>query len=677
MMIAELASDRRADNLDAFARYMPELHKLLRNHVPQSRLVDNPDGSHDIEFRRQCLYDVAGDGTTGPELARKMAEALRDSGRRRLYVSPLDSKNLDKTSEGFVANLLKEGVNDGVQFLEAPKDNGAYHLIALGMGLGYHLAEAIALAEPFSICIVEPNIDFLYHSLATFDWRTLLERRAAWPQSVSILGADRADELAREMRTHCRHSNPAALDSTLIIQSYANDTMEAAASIFGRDAHLVHSGLGFIQDEMEMVRASHGNLVKHDDFRLFRRNTVPAELPAFIVGSGPSIDDDLEFIKANQDRAVIFSCGSALGVLLANGIRPDFQMQLENGEAPREMLEAMAKRYDYTGIRLIGSNTISPQTRPLFAERVFFMRQSLASYAMFSPGHEYSLDRSGPTVTNTGLEAAMQSGFREFYLFGCDLGARTPERHHSRFSPYHMNERAADYDAAVVFAQSLPMRDIGNFGGVVFTNDIMVWSRDAMEQSIATMRPGSRVLNCSDGLRIKGARPQVSAGIKLTAPAGRKQQVLDRLVANWPEAKTFEFAKRWQSVDWRGRVRNFAESLIEVCEEAPERTQELLHRLGPILIPDHKRMPTFEEYYLRGTFFVSMIAADYYARRVHPPEKRTEFRARTYAALADLLRTMIGQTDWFFEHIDELATLNDLKEGLRSWTEKATQSPRA
>jgi len=91
MMIADVASDRRADNLDAFERYMPELFNLLRHHVPQSRLVENPDGSHDIEFRRQRLYDVTGDGTTGPQLARKLATALRGTPRRRLYVSPLDS----------------------------------------------------------------------------------------------------------------------------------------------------------------------------------------------------------------------------------------------------------------------------------------------------------------------------------------------------------------------------------------------------------------------------------------------------------------------------------------------------------------------------------------------------------------------------------------------------------
>ncbi len=677
MMVAEAdSSAMRASNLAAFAKYIPALFKRLQNHVPETRLVENPDGSRDIEFRGQCLYDVAGDGTTGPDLARREIEALKGSHRHRVYLAPLSSKNTDHNSSLHVAEMLKKGVEDGITFLQVPNTDGAYHLVVLGLGLGYHLDELVKLTEPFSICIVEPNIDFLYHSLETFDWRSLLERMSVSPQSVSLILAAKADEIARAVRGHCRHANPAAVDSMLIVQSYANSMMDTARGVLAHDAHLIQSGLGFYQDEMEMVRASYFNLVPRDDFRLFKRGDKPIDMPAFIVGSGPSIDDDLDFIKANQDRAVIFSCGTALGVLLANGIRPDFQVQLENGEAPRMMLESLAKTYDFTGIRLLGSNTISPQTTPLFGERAYYMRQALAPYGMFSPGVEYSLERAGPTVTNTGLEAALTSGFKSFYLFGCDLGARSPERHHSRFSPYHMKERSADYDAAVVFAQSLPTKELGNFGGVVFSNHIMTWSRDAMESSIMAFSRGRPVYNCSDGLRIKNAKAQVSSGVRLPALKVGKADAVKRLFESWPEAPEFGFKTRWDTGDWRGRMHEFAGKLIEICEAEPERTQEFQHRMGAMLIPDHHRLPHFEEYCLRGTMFVSILSTDYYARRVHPPEKRSRFQHQAYQGVIDLIRMMLDQTDWFFDHIDELYFI-DLKKALSEWTENRIPLPQA
>lgn len=677
MVVAEAESDMRADNLAAFARYLPGIAKLLDGHVPQTRLVDNPDGSFDVEFRGQRLYDVAGDGTSPLDVARTDVDAARKTFQGRLLVSPLSSKSLDNTTSVYVTKLLKKGVDRGITFLEVPNDDGAYHLMVMGLGLGYHLTELLTYCKPFSICIVEPNLDFLYHSLSTFDWASLLERRKEWPSAVSVLRAENAEDLSRAMRAHCRNANPVAVDSTLMFSSYPNDMMDQTLRLFRRDAHLIHSGLGFFQDEMEMVRASYFNLVPHEDFRLFKRGSAPIDLPAFVVGSGPSIDDDLDFIKANQDRAVIFSCGSALGVLLANGIRPDFQVQLENGEAPREMLESMAKTYDYTGICLIGSNTISPQTRALFGNRVFFMRQSLSPFAMFSPGYEYSLDHSGPTVTNTGLELALHSGFNDVYLFGCDLGARSPERHHSRFSPYHMADRQAGYDAAVVFAQKLPVRELANFGGVVFTNEIMTWSRDSMETSIKQSGGARRIFNCSDGMRIQGARPQVSDGVKLVASKRTKTDVVGDLMGHWPEASTFGFKDRWHSTDWRGQLRRYADTVIEICKAEPERSQEFLHRVGPLLIPDHVRPPRFEEYCVRGTLFVTLLTADYYSRRVHPPEKRIAFQNDAYAGVVDLLELMLDQTDWFFDHLDEIHTHTDLKNGLNAWKPSQTPLPPA
>lgn len=198
-----------------------------------------------------------------------------------------------------------------------------------------------------------------------------------------------------------------------------------------------------------------------------------------------------------------------------------------------------------------------------------------------------------------------------------------------------------------------------------------------MEASIVVLGGNRRIYNCSDGIRIKGARPQVSAGVTLDVPEGRKAALLDDLVGHWPEAASFKFRERWESIDWRAKVRDYADRLAAVCELRPERSQEFLHRIGPLLITDHERYPNFEELYLRGTVFVSVISVDYYSRRVHPPEKRDAFQEIAYAELVDALRLMVAQTEWFFGHIDELLTHTDLKEGLRVWTEDPTQFPTA
>ncbi len=148
-----------------------------------------------------------------------------------------------------------------------------------------------------------------------------------------------------------------------------------------------------------------------------------------------------------------------------------------------------------------------------------------------------------------------------------------------------MKERSADYDAATVFLQSLPMRELGNFGGVVFSNDILTWCRDSMEASIAKSTGGRLIYNCSDGLRIKGARAQIASGVRLPAVKEPKSKIVKRLFERWPEASTFKFKEQWDTADWPARLHTYADAMIDICETEPERTQAFLHRMGIKLIP--------------------------------------------------------------------------------------------
>ena len=49
-----------------------------------------------------------------------------------------------------------------------------------------------------------------------------------------------------------------------------------------------------------------------------------AKLPVFVIGSGPSLDNDIPFIRKNQDKAIVVACGTAIDTLYHAGIKPDF-----------------------------------------------------------------------------------------------------------------------------------------------------------------------------------------------------------------------------------------------------------------------------------------------------------------------------------------------------------------
>ena len=63
-------------------------------------------------------------------------------------------------------------------------------------------------------------------------------------------------------------------------------------------------GLGFFTDEINMICQTYKNFQK-GNARVIKR-LESQSLPAFIIGSGPSITELLPFIEEHQEKAVIF-----------------------------------------------------------------------------------------------------------------------------------------------------------------------------------------------------------------------------------------------------------------------------------------------------------------------------------------------------------------------------------
>lgn len=662
-VLNDLDTDLIGRNMRLFREAMPNLGALLEGHRPQSSLVRNPDGDWDIEFRGQLLY--------GPGGVKKVQDVLDVAAvhpdGNHLQMAPLSGSNVDLLTERFLYKLLRRATDGGLEFSRIPSKTGGFHLICFGLGLGYQLPRLLEEVNPASICIVESNIDFLYHSLAVMDWQPIFDLAKKNPLMVSIIIASNAGEIAKAARQHIRNACPIMVDWTRVHQAYPSEQLTAAIAEFRRDAHLIGIGLGFTHDEMEMTRASYMNF-KDGQYRLFKRGSRTLNVPAFIVGSGPSLDDDIEIIKELKDRVVIFSCGTASRVLLANGIEPDFQLLLENGVAPYRALKAVADEFSFGGATLIASNTVDPRVRSLFKNTVYYLRSALSSYAMFTPGPESSLEDSGPTVTNTGLSAALAMGFREVYLFGTDLGSRDPKRHHSKQSLYrHDDDRKEDQAGAMNFDAVFDTVDVGNFGGLIHTETIMTWTRDALGRVIGRYRPGAEVFNCSDGLLIENTRPKSSTSIRIKTSTEQKATVLTQVLATFPAGSREFFAERWGRADWRQNVRTLGQSVVDTFMESKGDLNGAMFNLSRLLLRDFERVPTFEEFFLRGTSLMVAMCFAFYVHRVQPTDREDEFWDIGAEEVTDIMRSINLQMEWFFDNIEIFESDEEMFDKLREW----------
>ena len=104
--------------------------------------------------------------------------------------------------------------------------------------------------------------------------------------------------------------------------------MKQAREKIMNDNSFLMAAMGFLEDELDMVRNSYHNL-KSGNCKYYLKPDDKHSIPAFVVAGGPSLDNDLEFLKTHQDAAIIVSCGTALSILLYAGITPDFQVEME------------------------------------------------------------------------------------------------------------------------------------------------------------------------------------------------------------------------------------------------------------------------------------------------------------------------------------------------------------
>ena len=613
-------------NLKAFEAPYPGLHKeLAAIDEVHSELVFDEDGEPDIEFRGTGLYSQG---------AKKYAEAqLEDYWKNplRIRFNPPQNTSLDDVGSEFNFRMLRKAVDSGIEFAGGPVNRKSFYLIVFGVGLGPHIDELVEMTECRGLVLVEPNREFLYHSLFVFDWVGLFERFDQAGMQIYVCSAQHHEGIHLEIRNFVRTTCAAFFDGTQIYTHYNNSIMDVAQRDLRDDAGLFLSGLGFLEDEILMIKNSFENLKEYDSHTYARADRI-SSLPAMVIGCGPSLDKSLDVIKQNRDRAILVSCGTTLGVLLANGIVPDFQIEMENVDLVFELMTDKAAKHDLSDICLVASTTIEPGVANLFPKKALFFRHSLGSWEVFNQGPESGLQDVGPTVTNAGFSFAQEIGCREVYLVGVDYGSTRLDRHHAADSDYKDGGKAENTNE---WGAQRP----GNFGGNVHTHHVFLWARATIEQSIRRYRRGRTYFNCSDGIAIDGALPKMPKTLSLSSDVDKVAE-LKAIMDGFPRYSAEKFEDSWFAEDWAENVDGLCDELLKRCEiEDESYPNRYLMEIARVIIPPDGNIGA-QHLMIRGSMQMVLISASFYLSRVTDPEKLSEMEAIVRGEVVQIIKDM-------------------------------------
>ncbi len=628
-------------NRQIFQTRSPDLWRLgEERRSPDVSIVYEEGEAVDVSIGGTLLYQEPAVGCS-----QKQVENYFDDPDRIGFASPAYC-NLSPISKDLLSKVRDYIANDyGEEVSSHPLVDIGFCFV-FGIGLGHHLKLLLENNKAKVMVLIEPQPALLRASFEVFDWADFFE--AADAQSVEvrfIVGAPPA-VIVRSIERYIWDDGKTFIEGSYAYIHYPSWELLEARRLLNERIAVSYISSGFYEDELLMMTNSYGNLHRFPLSFLQRKPVVQREQPVFIVGSGPSLDKDLDVVKKWRNKAIVFSCGtSSLGILLKNGIVPDFHGENENSWPLVENLRNFSKKYDLSPITYVASTSVNPEAGKLFDKRWFYYRTGLSCTASLNRGLAPLLG-ADPLVANSAMAAMLSVGFRNFYFFGVDCGRRTEHGHHAGEAIYYED----DYDNYLEgesfelleneFDRVVP----ANFGGEALTT----WYLDMSRASFGPLcqRSDVKVVNCSDGAKIDGAAPKAASALTFHGPEGYQAQLINRIAQTLPSFPAGEYLSGLDLDDLVAKCDLFEDEFLKAMDEAfgeDESFWDFHHRI--ITLRDRLEAPCRGILSIIRSSLVSMIRVGAFAgTRIANQDDRLAFLRFFMGAYKEKVELMVDDT---------------------------------
>jgi len=515
-------------NAAFFELNMPQ-HKMLLDEAPTASVDISDQGDLVIRYAdgasRRIAADILemegrieqfADLQDRPQILafhnlRKFYENPSHGDHQVFHYSKLDAEYPNRATRHFAKHYPD---NSGLNRYPSFGEKEIPLLIVFGSRLGWHLPRLLAEYKIRHLIVIETDVDAFRLSVFFQDYVLLSRLALERGTNLTFIVQSDVEKIARSMTAAMLKTE--GLPQFFIHGAsmfYALDDAEMVASIRTTIVDTLWElffGMGYFDDELITVRHTFDNLRQR--FPIFTRpNAINPDAVAFIVGSGPSLDGLIPLLREYGDRAVIFSCGTAISILHKMGVKPDFHVEKERQDIVCDIIaKSISNDMAFLeGINFIGLSPVYSEVFRMFERCGMIVKAADTMGAVLeAEGMSGEVILSGqPTVTNTAIDYALCAGFKNIYLFGVDMGSKDKEKHHSQHTVY-VNLMPEEYHLKKILAHQ-PANDIvtpGNFGGEVHANKILSFARRMMGFAVGN-RPDAKVYNLNDGAMIDHTIP--------------------------------------------------------------------------------------------------------------------------------------------------------------------------
>lgn len=449
-------------------------------------------------------------------------------------------------------------------------------LFCMGIGLGYQLYHLLSQVEVQNLILFEPNEHVFYASLYTFDYASVLTFAKENNIRIELFVGDICDSMQYRLYKVLFERGFYLVSLSFIYIHYANDLITKEIDTLFNIYMFLNESHGFFDDTLFALNNTYNLLLQNRSLASVSSSNKYENTPVFIVGNGPSLDKDLDFLRKNQDKALIVACGTAIETLFHEGIQADFYVAVERLHDVATTLNIFTHNDYLDNVILLTTNVVHKNTLKFFKKEIIFAKENEFSANIFDLDSKYKECKDkwsqchvvNPLVVNMALSALFCLNFSNIYLFGVDNGTKIKGEYHSSKSKLYQNfDICADYnkisDNEIV---------LGNFGGDVYSTSLYINCINNLEILILlnTYNKGNTfsIINCSDGAFIKNTTPCKSK--KLDKNLFKHDLDKDSIKKYLLDTNTFKV-----SVDESFFDKVF---LVDGFNEILDTTQNLLHK---------------------------------------------------------------------------------------------------
>ncbi|WP_334076791.1 6-hydroxymethylpterin diphosphokinase MptE-like protein [Paenibacillus sanfengchensis] len=291
------------------------------------------------------------------------------------------------------------------------------HLLIVGCGLGFFLEQLLDHSKSSSIYVYEPNIQVLKEWAQSRDMSKALSNPKV---RLFVVGEDEF------FQTVVAHSISSYVINTISIVSppvykrmYPNMVVELQQKT--RDALHAHRTnqatlSTFNKEWLENVLYNLPYARQVDSAAKLKDRAKGAT--AIIVGSGPSLKYDIDYLKSAESKCLIIAAGSSIQALEHHGITPHIVVSMDGGLPNYKVFQNI----DTGRVPLVFCSQINYQIVENYKAPLFCSALDTDEVTPYVVGQE-SLPKfqSTTSVTGTAMQLAVYMGVSEIVLTGQDL----------------------------------------------------------------------------------------------------------------------------------------------------------------------------------------------------------------------------------------------------------------